>query len=205
MKGIIGKKIGMTSLFDEAGHSQPCTVIEAGPCVVTQVKETATDGYNAVQLSFAERKEKHTPRPLAGHFKKAGTTPKLKVAEFRDFDIPRKQGETVTVDIFEEGDKVNVIGAAKGRGFQGVVKRHNFSGVGSRSHGQHDRERAPGSVGASSYPSKVVKGLKMAGRKGNNRVKIKNLRVLKTYPDKNLILISGNVAGSIGSFVIIEK
>ncbi len=207
MNGLIGKKIGMTSIYDSAGRSVACTVIEAGPCVVTQVKTEDTDGYEALQLGFGVAKAKNTPNPLLGHFKKAGTDPKRKVVEFRNFNILAKElGETIRVDeVFAEGDKVSAVGVSKGKGFQGVVKRHGFSGVGESTHGQHNRLRAPGSIGASSYPSKVIKGMRMAGRDGGRRVKVKNLRVLKVLPEKNLILIKGAIPGHKGALIIIEK
>lgn len=203
MKGIIGKKAGMTSVFDN-GKLTAVTVIEAGPCVITQVKTVEKDGYTATQLAFDEKKEKHTPKGLQGHFKKANTTPKRKVVEFRDYDYGKPVGDVVTAEAFTEGDTVNVIGTSKGKGFQGVVKRHGFSGVGMGSHGQHDRQRAPGSMGASSDPSHVFKGLRMAGRTGGNRVETLNLKVVKVMPAENLILIKGSVPGAIGSYVIIE-
>ncbi|MEO1435288.1 MAG: 50S ribosomal protein L3 [Bacteroidota bacterium] len=206
MEGLIGKKIGMTSIFTEAGRNIACTVVETGPCVVTQVKTEDSDGYDALQLGFGEAKEKNTPKPMQGHFEKAKTTPKHKVAEFRDFGLEKALGDTVTVDeVFEEGDVVAVTGKSKGKGFQGVVKRHGFAGVGDATHGQHNRQRAPGSIGAASYPAKVVKGLKMAGQTGNAKTTITNLRVLKVIPEKNLLLITGAIPGSKGSFVIIEK
>ena len=207
MKGIIGKKVGMTSVFDDAGNNLPCTVIEAGPCVVTQVKTEDTDGYSALQLSFGEKKEKNTPAPMKKHFEKAGTTPKRKVVEFRDMNLEAdvSLGDTITVEIFEEGQIVKVVGTSKGKGFQGVVKRHGFHGVGGQTHGQKDRNRAPGSIGMSSTPSRVFKGMRMGGRDGGNRVKTKNLRILKLYPEQNLVLVRGNVAGAIGSYVIIES
>ena len=206
MNGIIGKKIGMTSVFDGNGRNIACTVIEAGPCVVTQVKTESEHGYNALQLGFAEAKSKNTSQAMIGHFEKADTTPKRKVAEFRDFEIDKALGDTITIeDIFVEGDIVNVVGTSKGKGFQGVVKRYNFRGVGDATHGQHNRQRAPGSIGAASYPAKVVKGMKMAGQTGNERVKMQNLNVVKLFPEKNLILIRGAVPGYKGSFVVIEK
>ena len=210
MSGIIGKKIGMTSVYGVDGQSVACTVIEAGPCVVTQVKNEETDGYKAVQLAYGERKEKNTPRALKGHFKKANTTPKKEVVEFRDFrdEIEDKVvlGNTINVsDVFEEGDFVDAIGTSKGKGFQGVVKRHNFGGVGQATHGQHNRMRAPGSIGGASYPARVFKGMRMAGRMGNDRVKITNLRVLKIMPEKNLMVLSGSIPGANNSYVIIEK
>ncbi len=203
MKGIIGKKVGMTSVFD-GGKQLAVTVIQAGPCVVTQVKTVESDGYNAIQLAFDDKKEKNTTNALKGHFKKANTTPKRKVVEFRDFDLQAGVGDEVDADLFDAGETVNVVGMSKGKGFQGVVKRHGFSGVGMGSHGQHDRMRAPGSVGASSDPSRVVKGLRMAGRTGGERVKVKNLKIVKVLEDKNLILVKGAVPGHNGSYVLIE-
>lgn len=205
MSGLIGKKIGMTSIFSAAGKNVPCTIVEAGPCVVTQVKTVESDGYNAVQLAFDERKEKHTSAAMDGHFKKASTTPKRKVAEFRFFETERTLGETITVDLFNEGEYVDVMGTSKGKGFQGVVKRHGFSGVGMGTHGQHNRMRAPGSLGASSYPSRVFKGMRMAGQTGNKRVKVQNLVVLKVLPEQNLIVLQGAIPGPKGSYVMIEK
>ncbi len=205
MKGIIGKKIGMTSIFTSDGKQTACTIIEAGPCVVTQVKTIESDGYNSLQLAFGEKKEKHTVKAEQNHFSKAGTTAKKFVKEFRDSSLDKNLGETVTVDIFAEGDKIEVIGTTKGKGFQGVVKRHGFHGVGGQSHGQHDRSRAPGSIGGSSYPSRVFKGMRMAGRMGNDRVKLKGLKVIKIFPEKNYILISGSVPGHNGSIVLIQK
>lgn len=207
MSGIIGKKIGMTSIFGANGKYIPCTVIEAGPCVVTQVKTLEKDGYASVQLAFDEKKEKHTSSAMKGHFSKASTTPKRRIVEFKHFEDQKNLGETVTVELFAEGDFVDVAGTSKGKGFQGVVKRHNFSGVGhaNKSHGQHDRERAPGSLGASSWPSRVFKGMRMAGRLGGNRVKIQNLEVVKVIADKNLLIIKGSIAGAKGSYVTIEK
>lgn len=204
MKGIIGKKIGMTSVFDNGKHLA-VTVVQAGPCVVTQVKTTETDGYNAVQLAFDNKKEKNTPKPLVGHFKKANTTAKRKLVEIRDFDLAAGLGDEVGADLFDDGETVSVVGISKGKGFQGVVKRHGFSGVGMGSHGQHDRMRAPGSVGASSDPSHVLKGLRMAGRMGGERVKVRNLKVVKVLADKNLLLIKGAVPGHNGSYVVIES
>lgn len=210
MSGIIGKKVGMTSIFSADGRNVACTLIEAGPCVVTQVKNVDTDGYNAVQLAFGERKEKNTPKPLMGHFKKAGTTPKQKVVEFRDFrvefDGQVDLGKTVKAEqVFIEGDFVDAIGTSKGKGFQGVVKRHGFAGVGGTTHGQHNRLRHPGSIGACSWPSRVFKGMRMAGRTGGDRVKVINLRVLRIYPEQNLLLVSGSVPGPKNSYVILEK
>jgi len=203
MKGIIGKKVGMTSVFDGVKHTA-VTVIEAGPCVITQIKTPDTDGYYATQLSFEEKKEKQTPKAMQGHFKKAGTTPKRKVHEFRDYDFGRPLGDTVNAAMFEEGDLVNVIGTSKGKGFQGVVKRHGFSGVGMQTHGQHDRLRAPGSMGASSDPARSFPGMRMGGRMGGDRVETLNLKVVKVLADQNLVLISGSVPGAIGSYVLIE-
>ncbi len=207
MSGLIGKKIGMTSFFDANGKYLPCTVIEAGPCVVTQVKTNEKDGYDALQLAFDEKKEKHTSGAMKGHFAIAKTTPKRKVVEFRHFTESKNLGEVLTVDLFVEGDFVDVIGTSKGKGFQGVVKRHGFSGVGhaNKSHGQHDRERAPGSLGASSDPSRVMPGMRMGGRMGGNRKKVQNMVVVKIMPEKNLILVKGSVPGAKGSYVLIEK
>jgi large subunit ribosomal protein L3 len=205
MKGIIGKKIGMTSIFDPAGKQTPCTIIEAGPCVVTQVKTQTSDGYNALQLSFGDKKEKNATKAAVNHFAKAQTSPKKISKEFRDCSLEKSIGETVTVDIFAEGDKVEVVGTTKGKGFQGVVKRHGFSGVGQQSHGQHDRQRAPGSLGNSSDASRVMKGMRMAGRMGTDRVKMKGLKVIKIFPEKNYILVSGSVPGHNGSIVYIQK
>lgn len=205
MKGIIGKKIGMTSVFEPNGKQTACTIIEAGPCVVTQKKTVDTDGYNALQIAFGEAKEKNTPKALLLHFAKANTTPKSVVKEIRNCSIDKQVGETISCEIFSEGEKVSVIGTTKGKGFQGVVKRHGFRGVGEASHGQHDRQRAPGSVGGSSYPSRVFKGLRMAGRMGGDRVKVKALRVIKVFPDKNYILVAGSVPGHNGSIVLIQN
>jgi large subunit ribosomal protein L3 len=207
MSGIIGKKIGMTSIFSANGKYIPCTIIEAGPCVVTQVKTLEKDGYTSVQLAFDEKKEKNTSLAMKGHFTKAATTPKRKIVEFRHFETEKNLGEVVTSELFAEGDFVDVVGMSKGKGFQGVVKRHGFSGVGhaNKSHGQHDRERAPGSLGASSWPSRVFKGMRMAGRMGGNRVKIQNLEIVKVIAEKNLLVIIGSIAGAKGSYVTIEK
>lgn len=205
MKGIIGKKIGMTSVFDAAGKQTACTIIEAGPCVVTQVKTKDSDGYNALALSFGDKKEKNATKAEINHFSKSQSAPKRFTREFRDFSIEKNIGETITVDIFAEGDKVEVVGTTKGKGFQGVVKRHGFSGVGDATHGQHDRQRAPGSLGNSSDASRVMKGMRMAGRMGNDRVKLKGLKVVKVFPEKNYILISGSVPGHNGSIVLIQK
>lgn len=206
MSGIIGKKIGMTSVFGEDGRSIPCTVIQAGPCVVTQVKNVETDGYNAIQLGYGEKKEKRTTSALKGHFSKAATTPKQKLVEFREFAGEVSLGQSIIAsEVFVEGDFVDAIGQSKGKGFQGVVKRHGFGGVGGQTHGQHNRARHPGSIGACSFPSRVFKGMRMGGRMGNDRVKIVNLRVVKLMPENNIMLISGSVPGAINSFVILEK
>ncbi len=207
MAGIIGKKVGMTSLFDENRKNIACTLIYAEPNVVTQVKTVEIDGYAAVQLGFDEAKEKNTSNPMLGHFKKANTSPKRKLKEFSfdDLKIDLNIGDEVGVDIFEEGEWVDIVGLSKGKGFQGVVKRHGFSGVGARTHGQHNRERAPGSLGPGSTPSRVFKGMKMAGRMGNDRVKVQNLRVIKVIPEKHLLVVSGSVPGHKGAYVIIEK
>lgn len=204
MPGIIGKKLGMTSIFTEDRKLVACTLVEAGPCVVTQVKTIENDGYQAVQLAYGERKEKNTPAALIGHFKKAGVTPKRKLVEYADMNN-LTLGDQVDVGLFEEGEFVDVVGYSKGKGFQGVVKRHGFAGVGGQTHGQHNRLRAPGSMGAASYPARVFKGKKLGGRMGNDRVKVANLRVLKIYADKNLLVISGAIPGPKGSFVFIEK
>ncbi len=206
MSGLIGKKIGMTSLYDADGQALACTVIQAGPCVVTQLRTPEKDGYKAIQLAYGEKKEKNTTKPMLGHFKAAGTTPKRKVVEFKYFAREFELGKTLTIeDVFAEGDFVDVVGKVKGRGFQGVVKRHGFAGVGGQTHGQHNRARHPGSIGACSFPSRVFKGMRMGGRMGGNRVTIQNLRVLKIIPEQNLLVISGSVPGAKESFVIIEK
>ena len=205
MKGIIGKKIGMTSIFEPGGRQLACTIIEAGPCVVTQVKTKESDGYSALQLAFGDKNDKHSTRAEKNHFSKASTSPKKFVKEFRDYSIEKNIGETITLDIFAEGDKVEVVGTTKGKGFQGVVKRHGFHGVGQQSHGQHDRQRAPGSLGNSSDAARVMKGMKMAGRTGGDRVKLKGLKVIKIFAEKNYILISGAVPGHNGSIVLIQK
>ncbi|MBK8391178.1 MAG: 50S ribosomal protein L3 [Saprospiraceae bacterium] len=206
MNGLIGRKVGMTSIFNEAGQNVACTVIEAHPNVVTQVKTVDSDGYNAVQLAAFDKREKSTTNSLKGHFEKASTAPKKKVVEFRNYPLDKQLGDSIAVDeIFTAGDKVSAVGISKGKGFQGVVKRHGFRGVGDATHGQHNRLRAPGSVGASSWPSKVAKGIRMAGRMGNDTVKVKNLKIVKVLAEKNLILIKGAVPGHNGSFVIIEK
>jgi large subunit ribosomal protein L3 len=205
MKGIIGKKIGMTSIFAADGKQTACTIIEAEPNVVTQIKSKESDGYNAIQLAVGDKKEKHAIKAEINHYAKANTPAKKFIKEFRDYSIEKALGETVTVDIFAEGDKVEVVGTTKGKGFQGVVKRHGFSGVGEASHGQHDRQRAPGSIGNSSDASRVFKGMRMAGRMGGDRVKLKGLKVMKIFPEKNYILISGSVPGHNGSIVLIQK
>jgi large subunit ribosomal protein L3 len=195
----------MTSIFDPNGKQTACTIIEAGPCVVTQVKTQETDGYSALQVAYGDKKEKHTNAAAKNHFAKANTSAKSFVKEFRDSSLEKNIGDTITVDIFAEGDKVEVVGTTKGKGFQGVVKRHGFSGVGEQSHGQHDRQRAPGSIGGSSYPSRVFKGMRMAGRMGTDRVKVKGLKVVKIFAEKNYILVSGSVPGHNGSIVLIQK
>jgi large subunit ribosomal protein L3 len=205
MKGIIGKKIGMTSIFSPDGKQTSCTIIEAGPCVVTQVKTQDNDGYSAVQLAFGDKKDKHTTAAEKNHFAKANTAAKQFVKEFRDYSIEKALGESITLDIFAEGETVEVVGTTKGKGFQGVVKRHGFSGVGQQSHGQHDRQRAPGSIGNSSDASRVFKGMRMAGRMGQDRVKVKGLKILKLFPEKNYILVSGSVPGHNGAIVLIQK
>jgi len=205
MAGLIGKKIGMTSVFSVEGKNIPCTVIQAGPCVVTQVKSVGTDGYDSIQLGFEDKKEKHTNRAELGHIKKAATEPKRKILEFKELVGEFKLGDTITVDSIDEEGWVDIQGVTKGHGFQGVVKRHGFSGVGDATHGQHNRLRAPGSVGASSYPSRVFKGMRMAGNDGNNNVTIQNLKVLKVIPESNLLVVKGSVPGCKGSYVIIYQ
>ena len=207
MSGLIGKKIGMTSIYDASGKIVPCTVIEAGPCVVTQVKTVATDGYDAIQLGFDEKKEKRTTKSLKGHFEKAGTTPKKVLKEFTRFEEGHMKsfGDVLDVTIFVEGEFIDVSGVSKGKGFQGVVKRHGFGGVGDATHGQHNRLRAPGSLGASSWPSRVMKGMRMAGRTGGDKVKMINLQIVKIVQEKNLLLIKGSVPGPNGSYLIIER
>jgi len=205
MPGLIGKKIGMTSTFNELGKSIPCTVIEAGPCVVTQVRTIEKDGYKAVQLAYDDKKEKATTAALKGHFANAKTSAKKKLVEFQGFKDEKKLGDTVSVDIFDEGEWVDVTGTSKGKGFQGVVKRHKFHGVGGQTHGQHNRGRAPGSIGAASYPARVFKGMKMAGRMGGERVKVLNLKVVKIIPGKNLLVVKGAIPGAKGSYVLVEK
>ena len=205
MSGLIGKKIGMTSLFDEQGKNIPCTVIELGPCVVTQVRTEEVDGYSALQLGFDDKAEKRVTNAALGHFKKANTVPKKKVVEFQDFEEEYKLGDTLTVDLFEEGEFVDVSGTSKGKGFQGVVKRHGFAGVGQATHGQHNRLRAPGSIGAASYPARVFKGMRMAGQMGTDKVKVQNLKVLKVVAEKNLLVVKGAVPGHTNAYVIVEK
>ena len=205
MPGLIGKKIGMTSVFSAEGKNVPCTVIEVGPCVVTQVKTVENDGYDAIQLGFEDKKDKHTPNGEKGHFKKAGVTPKRHLAEFKGFGNDYKLGSEITVDLFNDAVYVDVIGTSKGKGFQGVVKRHGFGGVGQSTHGQHNRLRAPGSIGACSYPAKVFKGTRMGGQMGNERVTVQNLQVIKVIPEHNLLLLKGSIPGSKGSIVTIEK
>ncbi len=204
MSGLIGKKIGMTSIFDAEGKNIPCTVVEAGPCVVTQVRTSDKDGYSAIQLAYGERKEKNTPAALKGHFAKANTTPKRKVIEFKGFQKEYAIGDQVSVEILEEGMYCDVVGVSKGKGFQGVVKRHGFSGVGGQTHGQHNRLRAPGSLGASSWPSRVFKGMRMAGRMGGDNVKLVNLQIVKIIPEQNIVLLKGAIPGAKGSYITIE-
>jgi large subunit ribosomal protein L3 len=205
MPGLIGKKIGMTSVFDENGNNVPCTVLEVGPCVITQIKTVEKDGYAAVQLSFGDKKEKNTTGAMMGHFKKANTSAKRKVVELRGFVKHWKMGDIITVDYFKDDVWLDVTAQSKGKGFQGVIKRHNFAGVGDATHGQHNRSRAPGSVGASSFPSRVFKGMRMAGQTGNKTVKILNLRKVKIIPEQNLLILKGSVPGSKGSYVVIES
>jgi len=205
MPGLIGKKVGMTSVFDESGNNVPCTVLEVGPCVITQIKTMEKDGYKAVQLAFDEKKEKNTPKAMQGHFKKANTTPKRKVIELHGFIRDWKVGDVITVDYFKDDPWLDITGVSKGKGFQGVVTRHGFSGIVGTTHGQHDRERAPGSLGGSSWPSRVLKGMRMAGQKGNVNVKVLNLKVVKIIPENNLLLLKGSVPGAKGSYVIIQS
>jgi large subunit ribosomal protein L3 len=205
MPGLIGKKIGMTSVFSAEGKNLPCTVIEVGPCVVTQIKTKEKDNYEAVQLGFVDKTDKHTTKPEAGHFKKAGVTPKRHLAEFKNFETAYNPGDVITVEYFNEAGFVDVVGTSKGKGFQGVVKRHGFGGVGQTTHGQHNRLRAPGSVGACSYPAKVFKGTRMAGQMGNERVTVQNLQVIKILPENNLLLLKGSIPGAKGSIVLIKK
>jgi len=206
MVGLIAKKIGMTSVYDQDGRNVACTIVEVNPNVVTQVKTEDTDGYSAFQLGYNDAKEKHVSKQMMGHFNKAGVTPKKKLVEFRNYDLKKTVGDEITLEeVFEEGDFLNAVGITKGKGFQGVVKRHNFAGVNDATHGQHNRLRAPGSIGAASYPAKVIKGMKMAGRTGGDRVKMQNLKVVKILGEKNLLLIKGAVPGHKGSLIIIEK
>ncbi|MCQ2289899.1 MAG: 50S ribosomal protein L3 [Bacteroidales bacterium] len=205
MPGLLGKKIGMTSVFSADGKNVPCTVIEVGPCVVTQVKTVEKDGYAAIQLGYQEKTEKHTNKPEAGHFKKAGVNPQRHLAEFKDFDGEYKLGDTITVDLFSDASFVDVIGTSKGKGFQGVVKRHGFGGVGQTTHGQHNRLRAPGSIGACSYPAKVFKGMRMAGHMGAERVTVQNLQIIKVMPENNVLVVKGSVPGAKGSILSIVK
>ena len=205
MSGLIGRKIGMTSLFDENGKNIPCTVIEAGPCVVTQVRTEEVDGYEALQLGFDDKKAKSSNKALDGHFKKAGASAKRKVVEFKGFEEEHKLGDEITVELFVEGEFVDVSATSKGKGFQGVVKRHGFGGVGQATHGQHNRLRAPGSIGAASYPARVFKGMRMAGRMGGEKVTVQNLRVLKVVPEKNLLVVKGAVPGHKNAYVTIQK
>ena len=205
MSGLVGKKIGMTSLFDDKGKNVPCTIIEAGPCIVTQIKNNTKDGYESLQLSFEEKKKKLTNKSLTGHFEKAKTTPKKKSMEFKGFGQDFNLGDIINVDLFQEGEFVDISSISKGKGFQGVVKRHGFSGVGQASHGQHNRLRAPGSIGAASYPARVFKGMKMAGRMGGKKVKVLNLKIFKILPDKNIIIVKGAVPGHNNCYLKIEK
>jgi large subunit ribosomal protein L3 len=205
MPGLIGRKIGMTSVFSAEGKNVPCTVIEAGPCVVTQIKTVEKDGYDSLQLGFVDKKDKHTTKPEKGHFEKAGVTPKRYLAEFEGFEDTYELGAEITVELFKDTFFVDVIGTSKGKGFQGVVKRHRFGGVGESTHGQHNRMRAPGSIGAASYPAKVFKGTRMAGQMGNKRVTVQNLQVMKIIPEHNLLVVKGSVPGYNGSIVLIEK
>jgi len=205
MPGLIGKKIGMTSMFSEEGKNIPCTILQVGPCVVSQVKTEEIDGYNAIQLAYDEQKESRMSKALMGHLKKAKTTAAKKLVEIRSFDNEVALGDVLKVDLFEEGDFVTVVGTSKGKGFQGVVKRHGFAGVGDATHGQHNRLRAPGSIGAASYPARVFKGMRMAGQMGNERVKVENLQVMKILTDRNVIVVKGAVPGAKNSYIIIEK
>ena len=205
MSGLVGKKIGMTSLFDDKGKNIPCTIIEAGPCIVTQVKNNQKDGYKSLQLSFDEKRKNLTNKSLAGHFEKAKTTPKKKSMEFKGFDKDLNLGDTINVDLFKEGEFIDVSSVSKGKGFQGVVKRHGFSGVGQATHGQHNRLRAPGSIGAASYPARVFKGMKMAGRMGGKKVKVLNLKIFKVLADKNIIIVKGAIPGHNNSYLKLEK
>jgi len=204
MPGLIGKKVGMTSVFDENGNNVPCTVLEVGPCVITQVKTKDSDGYVAIQMAFDDKKEKNTPKAMVGHFKKANTTPKRKVIELKGFIRDWKVGDIITVDYFKDDPWLDVSAISKGKGFQGVVKRHHFGGIGGSTHGQHDRSRAPGSLGGSSWPSRVFKGIRMAGHTGSEKVKVLNLKVVKIIPENNLLLLKGSVPGSKGSYVVVQ-
>ena len=205
MSGLIGKKIGMTSIFDDEGKNHACTIVQAGPCIVTQIKNEDKDGYNSVQLGFFDKKETRVNKSEIGHAKKANTEPKSKVVEFKGFEENLKVGDTVNVNHFVEGEFVDVSGISKGKGFQGVVKRHGFAGVGQSTHGQHNRLRAPGSIGAASYPARVFKGMRMAGQTGNSKVTVQNLKVLKVIPEKNLLVLKGAVPGHKNSFIVIRK
>ena len=204
MPGLIGKKIGMTSVFSAEGRNLPCTVIEVGPCVVTQIKTEETDGYQAVQVGFQEKKEKHTPKPEAGHFKKAGVAPQRYLAEFKNFSTEYKLGDVITAEFLSNAQFVDVVGTSKGKGFQGVMKRHGFGGVGEMTHGQSDRQRKPGSIGACSYPAKVFKGTRMGGQMGNARVTVQNLQVVKVLPEQNILMVKGSVPGAKGSILLIK-
>ena len=205
MSGIIGKKVGMTSIYDESGKNIPCTILQAGPCTITQIKTEDKDGYSSVQLGFNDKKETRLNKSEKGHAKKANTDPKTKLVEFKGFEEELKIGDTINVSHFVEGEFVDVSGISKGKGFQGVVKRHGFAGVGQSTHGQHNRLRAPGSIGAASYPARVFKGMRMAGQTGNSKVTVQNLKVLKVVPEKNLLVLKGAVPGHKNSFVIIRK
>ncbi|MCX6235614.1 MAG: 50S ribosomal protein L3 [Bacteroidetes bacterium] len=207
MSGLIGKKVGMTSIYDDNGKNIPCTVIQAGPCIVTQVRTKDTDGYEAIQLAFDDQKENKTTKAMKGHYIKAKTTPKKILREFTRFEAGHQKtfGDVITVDVFIEGEFIDVVGYTKGKGFQGVVKRYGFKGVGEASHGQSNRLRAPGSVGASSYPSRVFKGTRMAGQVGNSRIKMINLQIMKLIPDKNIVIVKGSVPGPNGSYLILER
>jgi large subunit ribosomal protein L3 len=205
MPGIIGKKLGMTSIYSAEGKNVPCTLIEAGPCEVTQVRTVEKDGYEAIQLGYGDRKDKHTSAAMAGHFKKAGVSPKRKLVEFHNFEQELNLGDVVDINLFEEGQYVDVVGTSKGKGFQGVVKRHNFSGVGGQTHGQHNRLRAPGSIGAASTPSRVFKGMRMAGQMGNERVTMQNLVIMKVLSEKNVLVVKGSIPGAKGSYVLIKN
>jgi large subunit ribosomal protein L3 len=205
MPGLIGKKVGMTSIFDEKGNNVPCTILEVGPCVVTQIKTVENDGYQSVQLAFDDKKEKNTSKAMKGHFKKANTTPKHRVVELKGFISHWSVGDVITVDYFNDDPWLDVTSVSKGKGFQGVVKRHRFGGIGDSTHGQHDRSRAPGSLGGSSWPSRVFKGMRMAGQTGNKSVKVLNLKVVKIIPENNLLLLKGSVPGAKGSYIVIQS